>query len=111
LILQNPLALADVIQGTDVLAVLAGHAHHPISGVFGGVLCFAAPATAYTVDALAGGSTIRGVEGPGFGLVHVYGRTAVASAVAVASGQRELYKHVVSAEVLSRWTRAQPVAV
>jgi Icc protein len=39
LILQNPLALADVIQGTDVLAVLAGHAHHPISGAFAGVLC------------------------------------------------------------------------
>jgi Icc protein len=114
LILQNPQALADVIQGSDVLAVLAGHAHHPISGAFAGVLCFAAPATAYTVDALAGGSTIRGVDGPGFGLVHLYGRTAVASAVAVSSGQRELYRHEVSPEVISRWTsktRAAPVAV
>jgi Icc protein len=111
LILQNPLALADVIQGSDVLAVLAGHAHHPISGAFAGVLCFAAPATAYTVDALAGGSTIRGIEGPGFGLLHLYGRTAVASAVALTSDPRELYMHDVSPEVIRRWTRAAPVVV
>jgi 3',5'-cyclic AMP phosphodiesterase CpdA len=104
LVLQNPEALADVIQGSDVLTVLAGHAHHPISGAFAGVLCFAAPATAYTVDPLAGGSSIRGIEGPGFGLLHLYGRTAVASAVALTSDPRALYVHDVSPEVISRWT-------
>jgi 3',5'-cyclic AMP phosphodiesterase CpdA len=114
LVLQNPEALADAIQGSDVLAVLAGHAHHPICGAFAGVLCFAAPATAYTVDPLAGAATLRGIAGPGFGLVHLYGRTAVASAVALTSDAQELYTHELSPEVISQWTRrtpATPVAV
>lgn len=108
LVLQNPAALAETIQGTDVLAVLAGHAHHPIAGSFAGVLCFAAPATAYTVDPLAGDSSIRGVEGPGFGLVHLYERTAVASAATLSADPRELYVHQVSPDVISRWTGQVP---
>ena len=105
LVLQNPEALAAVVQGSDVLAVLAGHAHHPISGIFAGVLCFAAPATAYTVDPLAGESCIRGIEGPGFGLVHMYGRTAVASAVLLNADPRELYVHQVGPDIISRLDR------
>ena len=40
--------LEDVIRGTDVIAVLAGHVHHSIASAFAGVLCYAAPALAYT---------------------------------------------------------------
>jgi hypothetical protein len=76
-----------------------------------GVLCFAAPATAYTVDPLAGESSIRGIDGSAFGLLHLYGRTAVASAVAVSADPRPLYVHQVSADVLRRWTVPAPVAV
>jgi 3',5'-cyclic AMP phosphodiesterase CpdA len=111
LVLQNPAALANVIRDSDVLAVLAGHAHHPISGVFAGVLCFAAPATAYTVDPLAGEARIRGIDGPGFGLVQLYGRTVVASAASLRAQPTELYVHQVSAEVISRWTGRTLVGV
>jgi Icc protein len=92
LLLRNADALAQSIGGSDVLAVLAGHAHHAIAGSFAGVLCFAAPATAYTVDPVAHGAGFRGVQGSGFGLVHLYGRTAVASAVVMPSDGAELYE-------------------
>ena len=89
--LRNADALAEALKGSDVLAVLAGHAHHPIAGVFAGVTCWVAPATAYTVDPLSGSTGLRGIEGSGFGLVHFYGRTVVASAVMLPSEGRELY--------------------
>jgi Icc protein len=92
LLLRNPEALADRITGSDVVAVLAGHAHHPIAGVFAGVLCSAAPAVAYTVDPLSRGPGFRGIQGSGFGLVQFYGRTVVASAVMMPSEGSELYE-------------------
>jgi 3',5'-cyclic-AMP phosphodiesterase len=104
LVLRNPEALADAIRDTDVIGVLAGHAHHPIVGSLAGVPCFAAPATAYTVDPLTAGMMLRGVEGPGFGVVHLYSRAMVASAVALPTTQRELYQHELSEEVVRRWT-------
>jgi 3',5'-cyclic AMP phosphodiesterase CpdA len=41
-----------VMRGSDVVAVMAGHAHHAITAAFAGAFCYAAPATAYSVDPL-----------------------------------------------------------
>jgi Icc protein len=115
LLLRNADALAGSIEGSDVLAVLAGHAHHPIAGAFAGVLCFAAPATAYTVDPVTSGPGFRGVEGSGFGLLHLYGRRPVVSAVMMPSEDRELYelreRSPGAYEIMDRSTKAEPEKV
>jgi len=103
LLLRNADALAAAIENSDVLAVLTGHAHHPIAGMFAGRLCFSAPATAYTVDALVADNRLRGVEGPGFGLVQIYDRTVVGSAIHLPADARELYEEQIDEEVLRRW--------
>ena len=71
--------LEAVVRGSDVVGVLAGHAHHAITAAFGGAFCYAAPATAYTVDPLLlEQRTLRGVQGAGFGLIRVIDGRAVA---------------------------------
>ncbi|ROP65393.1 metallophosphoesterase [Curtobacterium sp. PhB115] len=48
--LQNPEALADVIRGSDVRVVLAGHYHHHFSGALAGVPVLVAPGVANDTD-------------------------------------------------------------
>lgn len=114
LILRDADALAAAVAGTDVIGLLAGHVHHPTVGVFAGVVCWAGPATAYTVDPLSTGGAggagdgFRGIAGGGLSLVHVYGRTMVASAVSLAGDQRELYRHELDEARLRRWLEAEP---
>jgi 3',5'-cyclic AMP phosphodiesterase CpdA len=74
--------LEEVVQGTDVLAVLAGHVHHTLAGAFGGAFCSTAPAISYTVDPLAlAAGTLRGIPGSGFSLVRIADGRAVASTI------------------------------
>jgi 3',5'-cyclic AMP phosphodiesterase CpdA len=76
--------LEDVVRGTDVLAVLAGHVHHTLAGAFGGAFCSTAPAISYTVDPLAlAAGFLRGVPGSGFSLVRIAGARAVASTISL----------------------------
>ena len=103
--------LERAIRGTDVVVVLAGHAHHPIASVFAGVLCYAAPATAYNVDPLMlSDGVVRGVEGTGFGLVRVVGKRAAATTVALPSAGRETYRTQVGDDLLRRWLGQEPRA-
>jgi hypothetical protein len=103
LMLQNADALAEAIAGSDVVLTLAGHVHHPTTAVFAGALCASGMATAYMVDPLTHGEGFRGVEGAGFTLVQLYGRTVVTSAVLLPTEQRELYYHALTEEQLRRW--------
>ncbi|VXB16319.1 metallophosphoesterase [Curtobacterium sp. 8I-2] len=48
--LQNPEALADVIRGSDVRVVLAGHYHHHFAGSLAGVPVLVAPGVANDTD-------------------------------------------------------------
>ncbi|MFZ6990253.1 metallophosphoesterase [Curtobacterium sp. RRHDQ66] len=50
--LQNPDALADVLRGTDVRVVLAGHYHHHFAGNVGGVPVLVAPGVANDTDVI-----------------------------------------------------------
>jgi 3',5'-cyclic AMP phosphodiesterase CpdA len=103
LTLHGSTDLEDVIRGSDVMAVLAGHAHHAIASAFAGVLCYAAPATAYSVDPLLlEQRTLRGVEGSGFGLVRVIDGHVVALTIAMPSDGRQTYRHDLDDRVLSR---------
>lgn len=57
--LRNADELAAVVHGTDVIGILTGHAQHATWSTLGGNPCFSAP----------------------FGLIQLYGRTVVATAV------------------------------
>jgi predicted MPP superfamily phosphohydrolase len=90
LTLHGAADLENVIRGSDVVCVLAGHAHHAITAAFGGAVCYAAPATAYTIDPLLlERRTLRGVQGGGFGLIR-HSTALLYAAEAAASGKYEL---------------------
>jgi 3',5'-cyclic AMP phosphodiesterase CpdA len=50
--LQDPAALGDVLRGTDVRVVLAGHYHHHFAGSIGGVPVLVAPGVANDTDVI-----------------------------------------------------------
>lgn len=76
--------LADVIRGTDVRGILAGHLHYSTHGTFAGVPVSVAAATCYTMDLSAPLHTLSGVDGgQGFNFVHVYSDQIVHSVVPI----------------------------
>ncbi len=71
--LQQMDRLADVLRGTDVRGILAGHLHHAMSGTFAGIPVSVAAATCYTIDASAPAGSLLGVDdAQSVNLVHVY---------------------------------------
>jgi 3',5'-cyclic AMP phosphodiesterase CpdA len=71
--LQEQHKLADVIRGTDVRGILAGHLHYSTSGTFAGVPVSVASATCYAIDNSAEpGSLVGRDDGQAFNLVHLY---------------------------------------
>lgn len=82
--LQEQPRLADVIRGTDVRAILAGHLHYSTHSTFAGVPVSVAAATCYTLDLTAKDRILSGVDfGQAFNLVHVYDEQIVHSIVPV----------------------------
>jgi 3',5'-cyclic-AMP phosphodiesterase len=103
--------LEALVRDSDVVAILAGHAHHAITAAFGGAFCYAAPASAYTVDALLLGELIlRGIHGPAFGLVRVFDRRAVALTVSMPSSGAETYRYPLTEDTLRRWSGDEAAA-
>ncbi|MDQ4490127.1 phosphodiesterase [Sinomonas sp. ASV486] len=92
--LRGQAPLADVLRGSDVRAILAGHLHYSTSGTFAGIPVSVASATCYTQD-LAGAvdptSGIRGTRGrdaaQAYNLVHVYADSVLHSVVPAAGGE------------------------
>ena len=82
--LQDQHKLADVIRGTDVRAILAGHLHYSTHGTFAGVPVSVASATCYTIDTSGEPDTLLGVDGgQSINLVNVYTDSVVHSIVPV----------------------------
>lgn len=54
--------LAELLRGTEVRAILAGHLHHPSFGSFAGIPVSVASATCYTIDAGAEYGSLRGID-------------------------------------------------
>lgn len=74
--------LADVVRGTDVRAIVAGHLHYTVSGMFAGIPVSTATSVAYSGDLSAPADAQRGVDGGGgYNLIRVYEETIVHSAV------------------------------
>jgi 3',5'-cyclic AMP phosphodiesterase CpdA len=83
--LEQRSRLAEVIAGTDVRTILAGHLHYSSFGQFAGVPVSVASATCYTVDVGADRSLLlSSVDGAqSINLVHVYESEIVHSIVPV----------------------------
>jgi 3',5'-cyclic-AMP phosphodiesterase len=80
--LRDQPALAEVVAGSDVRAILAGHLHYSTSGAFAGVPVSVASATCYTMDLARAATEVNGMDaGRSFSLVHVYDDTITHSVV------------------------------
>ena len=79
--------LAEVVEGSDIRAIIAGHVHFSTSGMFAGVPVSVASATCYTQDLTAAPRSTRPQDGnQSYNLVHVYDSTILHSVVPVAAG-------------------------
>ena len=80
--LRDQSRLAEVLTGTDVRAILAGHLHYSSTAMFAGIPVSVASASCYTQDLLVpeGGTRPRD-GGRSFNLVHVYPTTVLHSVV------------------------------
>ncbi|MEV8266529.1 phosphodiesterase [Microbacterium sp. NPDC076911] len=82
--LREQTRLAEVIEGTDVRAILAGHLHYSTSGTFAGIPVSVASATCYTMNLARPASAVNGMDaGQSFHLVQVYDETITHSVVPV----------------------------
>jgi Icc protein len=82
--LRDQAALAEVVEGSDVLSIIAGHLHYSTSAVFAGVPVSVASATCYTQDLNEFQRGTRGRDGAqSFNLMHVYGNQVVHSVVPI----------------------------
>ena len=61
--------LAAVLHGSDVSAILAGHFHHPMSGVFAGVPLWVGSSLAYLQDVGTPGHSVVAFDEPAYSLV------------------------------------------
>jgi 3',5'-cyclic-AMP phosphodiesterase len=83
--LREQAPLAEVLRGTDVRSILAGHLHYSAAATFAGIPVSVAPASCYTQDLLTPGT--RGRDGAqAFNLVHCYPDTVVHTVVPLVSG-------------------------
>ncbi|WP_028280989.1 phosphodiesterase [Arthrobacter sp. H5] len=84
--LRGQSRLADVVRGTDVRAIMAGHLHYSTTATFAGIPVSVASATCYTQDLVYDGGGTRGRDGAqSYNLVHVYEDTIVHSVVPMGS--------------------------
>ena len=82
--LQRQVRLAEVIRGTDVRGILAGHLHYSTHSTFAGIPVSVASATCYTLDLSAENRLLSGVDfGQSVNVVHVYDEQIVHSVIPV----------------------------
>lgn len=82
--LRDQQRLEDVIRGSDVRAVLAGHLHYSTHSTFAGIPVSVAAATCYTMNLTAPGKLLSGVDsGQSINFVHMYDDRVVHSIVPV----------------------------
>ena len=80
--LRDQSALADVLRGTDVRAILAGHVHFSSTATFAGIPVSVASSSCYTQDLTVADGGMSPRDGAqSYNLVHVYDETVVHSVV------------------------------
>jgi 3',5'-cyclic-AMP phosphodiesterase len=80
--LRDQAQLAEVLEGSDVRSILAGHLHYSSTATFAGIPVSVASASCYTQDLNVPVGGTRGRDGAlAFNLVHVYPTTVLHSVV------------------------------
>lgn len=80
--------LAEILVGSDVRAILAGHLHYATSGTFAGIPVSVASATCYTMNLQRPPVEVNGMDaGQSFHLVHVYDDVITHAVVPVADAE------------------------
>ncbi|WP_350348981.1 phosphodiesterase [Agromyces sp. G08B096] len=80
--LRDQAGLAEVVAGSDIRSIIAGHLHYSTTATFAGVPVSVASATCYTQDLNVPVGGTRGRDGArAFNLVHVYPSTVLHSVV------------------------------
>jgi len=104
--LRDQRRLAEVLAGSDVRAILAGHLHYSTSGTFVGVPVSVAAATCYTMDLARPAVDVNGMDaGQSFQLVHIYDDTITHAVVPVVDAEVGAY---FSAEWVERMAALTP---
>ncbi|MFC0450613.1 tyrosine-protein phosphatase [Rhodococcus jostii] len=67
--LAAPEELAAALDGSDVVAILAGHFHHPMSGLFAGIPLWVGGSLAYLQDTGTPADTVVGFDAPTYSIV------------------------------------------
>ena len=67
--LAAPEHLAAALDGSDVMAILAGHFHHPMSGMFAGIPLWVGGSLAYLQDIGTSADTVVGFDAPTYSIV------------------------------------------
>ncbi|WP_120339555.1 phosphodiesterase [Cryobacterium soli] len=99
--LRDQASLAQVLRGTDVRSILAGHLHYSSTATFAGIPVSVASATCYTQDLNVPVGGTRGRDGArAFNLVHVYADTVLHSVVPL--GEYEALDYIDPAESARR---------
>ena len=102
--------LADVLRGSDVRSILAGHLHYSTTATFADIPVSVASATCYTQDLNVPAGGLRGRDGAqGYNLVHLYDDTVVHSVVP--TGSYDTVGEAVSAEETARRLDAAGVTI
>jgi len=105
-LLDQP-ALADVVRGTDVRGILAGHLHYSSHSTFAGVPVSVASATCYTMALGAPDRILAGVDAAqAIDVVSVYPDRLVHSTVPIGAAD---YVSGYAAEALERFADLDPV--
>ncbi|WP_309247542.1 phosphodiesterase [Nocardia terpenica] len=85
--LRDQRRLADVLDGTDVRGILAGHLHFSTTATFAGIPVSVASSSCYSQDLAVSVGGQRGRDGAqSFNYVHVYPDTVVHSVVPIGHG-------------------------
>ncbi|MCS5732404.1 phosphodiesterase [Herbiconiux daphne] len=86
--LRDQKSLAEVLEGSDVRSIIAGHLHYSTNATFAGIPVSVASATCYTQDLNVEVGGTKGRAGAqAFNLVHVYENTVLHSVVPVGTYQ------------------------
>ncbi|GAA0995935.1 phosphodiesterase [Subtercola frigoramans] len=90
--LRDQASLAEVILGSDVRSIIAGHLHYSSTAIFAGVPVSVASATCYTQDLnVPVGGTLARDGAQAFNLIHVYENTVLHSVVPIGHYARVSY--------------------
>jgi 3',5'-cyclic AMP phosphodiesterase CpdA len=107
--LRDQRGLAEVLEGSDVRSIIAGHLHYSTNATFAGIPVSVASATCYTQDLNVEPGATKGRAGAqAFNLVHVYEHTVLHSVVPV--GSYPTLDHI-TAEETRRRLAAQGVVI